>query len=221
MNLTPKQRNFFLFCGGLAVLYLVAREVDGYRRQAEYFRQQAIRAQQQRARAEAQVKAREQEAKKAAAKAAEVSAKASGPVLSAKLAGVWHGRSAMEGLGLCDLRLELALKDDAPEGVTGYSRFSCLPIPSLMARGDRAKAKPALLSRLSPDAAVLSGRVGEDGSVRFEAQKNIGADIHGCVVSSFTLTPFGAGQLAAEWKEPGCADGRMILEKTSPRGGRP
>jgi len=221
MSLTTKQRNFFLLCGGIVALYVVARQVESYQRQAEYFRQQAIRAQQQRAKAEAQAKAlREQEAKKAAAKAAEAVAPKA-PVLPAKLPGVWHGRSAMEGLGLCDLRLELALKDGAPENVTGYSRFSCLPVPSLMARGDRAKAKPALLSRLSPDAAILSGRVGEDGAVRFEAQKNIGSDIHGCAVSSFTLTPFGAGQLAAEWKEPGCADGRMILEKTSPRGGRP
>ena len=220
MNITAKQRNFFLLCGGIVALYVVARQVESYQRQAEYFRQQAIKAQQQRAKAEAQAKAREQEAKKAA-KAAEAAPKANAPVLPAKLPGVWHGRSAMEGLGLCDLRLELALKDGAPESVTGYSRFSCLPVPSLMAKGDRAKTKPALLSRLSPDAAVLSGRVGEDGAVRFESQKNIGADIHGCAVSTFTLTPFGAGEMAAEWKEPGCADGRMILEKTSPRGGRP
>ncbi len=224
MNITSKQRNFFLLCGGIAAFYLVARSVENYQRQAEYLRQQAIHLQQQRAKAEAQAKARAEEAKKAAEKAAEAaSAAKANPAtsLSTKLPGVWQGRSAMEGLGLCSLRLELARNEGEPESYTGYSKFSCLPVPSLMAPGDRAKAKPALLSRMGTDAAILTGRVGEDGVVRFTSDKNIGTDIHGCAVSTFTLTPFGAGLFAAEWTEPGCADGRMILGKLNLRGGKP
>jgi hypothetical protein len=216
MNITTKQRNFFLLCGGILALFYVAHSVESYQRQAAFFRQQAIRASQQLAREKALAKAKEEAAKKATAQAAAAASAKGAPVsASAKFPGIWRGRSAMEGLGLCDLRLELRPRDGGQDGFMGYSSFSCVPVASLMAPNDRSKIKPALLSRMSPDAAILTGKL-IDGVIRFQAEKNIGADVHGCAVDSFTLTPFGANALAAEWRQAGCPDGKMILTKVRP-----
>jgi YD repeat-containing protein len=48
---------------------------------------------------------------------------------------------------------------------------------------------------------------------RDRADKNLGADINGCTVSSFTLTPFGSNRLAAEWETGSCQGGHMVLAK--------
>lgn len=217
MNMTQKQRNFLLLCGGLIVLYYIAGQVRQYQQQAAFYRQQAIRAQQLRAKAEAEAKARSEELKKATQKAAEAAAANAPkptvpPVLTVKLPGLWRGRSAMMGLGICDLRLEL--RENAPGNYRGYSNFSCQPIPSLMPVQERFKQKPAILSRMTPDAAILAGSAAEDGSIHLRAEKTVGSDIHGCTVTTFTLTPFGSAQLAAEWEELGCGNGRMILART-------
>ena len=81
-----------------------------------------------------------------------------------------------------------------------------------MAAKNRKNQKEALLNRMDPDSAILTGTL-QDGAIHFRADKTIGTDINGCAVSSFTLTPFGANRLAAEWAAGSCQGGHMVLAK--------
>ncbi len=81
-----------------------------------------------------------------------------------------------------------------------------------MAEKNRKNQKVALLNRMDPEAAILTGTM-QDGAIHFHPDKNIGTDINGCSVSSFTLTPFGANRLATEWQAGSCQGGHMVLAK--------
>jgi hypothetical protein len=172
MNLTDKQRKMWIWIAVIVGLY-VARSLFISAMQMQYYQQQAVRAAQQRANA------------KAAAAA---------PM---KLAGIWRGRAVFDGLGQCDIRVELLEKTAGH--LTGYSTFTCTP---------RGSPRPA-----NPDSAILSGSVA-DGAVHFHIDKTIGTDTKDCAVTSFTVTPFGASQLAAEWEKGPCPGGHVILQRT-------
>jgi hypothetical protein len=122
--------------------------------------------------------------------------------------GLWHGQAALDGRGICDLKFEIR-KGSEPSVFLGFSSFSCDSSQALMGKpgGD---PRSALMNRMNPNAAILTGTV-KDGALHFKADKDIGADIHGCTVTSFTLTPFGAYQLAAEWEAGKCQGGNMLL----------
>jgi len=122
--------------------------------------------------------------------------------------GVWHGQAALDGRGICDLHFEIR-KSQAPGVFLGFSRFSCDSSQALMGKAG-ADPRSALMNRMNPNAAILTGTV-KDGALHFKADKDIGGDIHGCTVTSFTLTPFGAYQLAAEWEAGKCQGGNMLL----------
>jgi hypothetical protein len=80
---------------------------------------------------------------------------------------------------------------------------------------DRGNTAAATFDRTNPESAILSGTV-DNGSIRFTVDKTIGTSSHGCAASSFTLTPFGNSQLAAEWQEATCQGGHAILQKVRP-----
>ncbi len=65
------------------------------------------------------------------------------------------------------------------------------------------------------ETAILSGAA-DKGSFQFRVDKVIGSDRNGCAPMSFTLTPFGSDQLAAEWQGQGCRGGHVILRRTRP-----
>jgi hypothetical protein len=194
-----------------------------YSRQAAYYQQQAIRAAQQRAAA----KARQNAAPHAtAAPAVAASAIAPAPLPAsgapavavaparalappATISGIWQGRTAITGRGICTLRIEL--HENEPAHFSGFSSLACANFAPLMAKGDRNPAA-ATLNKMSPAAAVLSGAM-ENGSIRFHVDKTVSANSNGCAATSFTVTPFGSNQLAAEWQEEGCEGGHIIMQK--------
>ena len=59
-TITKQQRNFFLLCAAVAVVYYVAHTIETYALQAAYYRQQATHAAQQRDKALAQAKAQKE-----------------------------------------------------------------------------------------------------------------------------------------------------------------
>lgn len=124
------------------------------------------------------------------------------------------GRTALSGKGICDLRFELREKSDEPGHFTGDSALTCRAYAPLVSR-DRRTPAAATLNRVDPEAAILSGTV-EKGSFQFKTDKVVGTDSNGCAPTSFSLTPFGANLLAAEWQEGACAGGHMILHKARP-----
>jgi hypothetical protein len=73
----------------------------------------------------------------------------------------------------------------------------------------------AVLNRMSPATAVLSGLM-DSGSIHCHVDKTIGTNSNGCAPATFTLTPFGTNQLAAQWDEATCSGGHMILWKVRP-----
>jgi membrane protein involved in colicin uptake len=223
MDMTKKQRNFFLVCGAVLVAFYVIRSVVNFAHQQENFRQQYIRAAQQRAKAEAQAKAkaREKAEKEAAARAAKAAAlkaersakahpaapKAPKPVT---YTGVWRGRTAVEGRGLCTLRIEI--NETEPSRYQGNSRIACVSVAALRSPRERLNKAAAFMDRMNPEAAIISGAM-EKGAIALHIDKTIGADSKGCAATSFTLTPFGKNQLAAEWREDTCQGGHVILAK--------
>jgi hypothetical protein len=223
-NLTPQQRKMILICLAVVVASYVIHSAITFARQQEYMRQQFIRAQQQRAKAQAQAKAKAKEkaekdaaaraAKAAAAKAAPVGKTgqaASKPPAPSPYAGIWSGRTAIDGRGTCTLRLELTDKPGESNHFTGFSSMVCNDAGPLVGRGAMSR-KALALNRMDPEAAILSGTL-ERTSVELKTEKTVGADANGCAPVSFSLTPFGKGQLVAEFKEGTCSGGHMILRK--------
>ena len=218
MNITKQQRNFYLFCGALAVAYYIAHTIETYALQASYYRQQAIRANQQRDKAVAQAKAQAQKdaaARAAAAAKAAASGTAGGPAIVShppavvlttlsNLSGTWRGQGVLAGRGVCTLKLELR-EAQAPSTYSGYSTLSC---GNASARG---RANPA--SRMNPAASILTGTP-QSGSIRFHVDKTIGADANGCTATAFTATPFGTNQIAVQWQEGSCQGGQILLGKS-------
>lgn len=201
--------------------YFVHSMVINYER-AAYYQQQAIRAQQRKqAMAKAKAKTTPPTTKTptpSASPAAPSVARRSVPrVLPkpapvspfAKISGIWRGGAALDGRGICNLKFEL---NELAEGrFTGYSTMTCTATGPLMA-DKKINQRTSALNRMDPEAAILTGAV-EKGSIEFHVDKTVGADAQGCAPTSFSLTPFGANQLAAEWQEATCAGGHMILRK--------
>jgi len=131
-----------------------------------------------------------------------------------KLVGYWTGKSMIANRGACDIKLEVR-----PTPENQFSGFVTVGCMSFM---QPKKIAPGVLSQLgkeTPVSAVLSG--GWDataGSLKLLATKNIGFDQSGkgCAMTSLTVTPFGKGQVAAEWQDPACSGGQMILARSTP-----
>ena len=199
MNMTEGQRRFFLWCGGILAAWWVFGLVSGWIHHA------AIRQQ-----------ARHVDTSPLPMPYIPPSPAPSAPrppanlSASGDLSGVWIGKAAVEGRGICGLRLELQQKE--PDSYTGYSSFGCANAAPLMSEQNRANPKAALLNRMDPDTAILTGTM-QDGAIHFHVDKTIGTDINGCALTAFSLTPFGATQLVAEWQSGECGGGHMMLVK--------
>jgi hypothetical protein len=199
--------------------YFVHSMVINYER-AAYYQQQAIRAQQRKqAMAKAKPKTTAPAPKTPAVppaapsvarrSAPRVLPKPAPPSPFAKISGIWRGGAALDGRGICNLKFEL--NEQAEGRFTGYSTMTCTATGPLMA-DKKINQRASALNRMDPEAAILTGAV-EKGSIEFHVDKTVGADAQGCSPTSFSLTPFGANQLAAEWQEATCAGGHMILRK--------
>jgi hypothetical protein len=198
--------------------YFVRSMVINYER-AAYYQQQAIRQRQQ---AKAKPKATPPATKPAAPVASPVApggARHSAPPRAqpkpvpvspfAKISGIWRGSAALEGRGICQLKFELG--EQTETHFTGYSTMTCTATGPLMPN-KKMDLRVSALNRMDPEAAIFTGAI-EKGSIEFHVDKTVGADARGCAPTSFSLTPFGANQLAAEWREETCSGGHMILRK--------
>jgi len=220
MTLTPQQKKFFLWCGVIWVAWYVVRGVVETANRAAYLRQQAMRAQRPKPKPKPAPAPKAPAVPKASATAGparghvagHVAPKPAPPSPFAKLSGIWRGRTAIDGRGVCDLKFELRERPDEPGHFSGYSTMTCNGAGQLMPR-NRLNARTRTLNVMDPESAIFSGAI-EKGSIEFRLDKTIGTDSDGCAPTTFSLTPFGAGQLAAEWREGGsCGGGRLILRR--------
>jgi hypothetical protein len=124
-----------------------------------------------------------------------------GSLQSDNLLGIWQGVALVNGYGNCNLRLELRRALD-PAQITGFPTMVCVPIP-VITNG---------VTQFNPSAAVLTGKP-NDKSVEFNVDKVISKGAGRCSFTSFTVTPFGNDQIAAEWREDACGEGQMVLRR--------
>ena len=128
--------------------------------------------------------------------------------------GVWQGFGNVPSLGLCNLKLELRRNALEPEHVSGFPVLFC--VPAATGPGLRLGQNP-VFAQMTPASAVLSGTA-KDGAITFTVDKVIGRTIDGCAFTSFTVTPFGADQISAEWQEGDCGTGQragqILLRRT-------
>lgn len=210
--MTKQQGKALIIIGGLVVGSYVVRSLVISSMQMSYMRQQ----QAARARQQAQAKAKQKTAppkkteEKPKPKAAVPPPPKPKPPAPSPYAGVWTGRTAIDGRGICTLRLEITDKQAEPNHFTGFSSMVCNHAGPLVARGPANRKAQAL--NMDPEAAVLTGTL-EKTSVELTSEKTIGTDPEGCAPTGFSLTLFGKGQLAVEWKEATCSGGHMILRK--------
>jgi len=227
--MTAQQRKALLICLGIVVgsyiahsIIITAMQMAYYQQQAA--RQQAIRAAQQRAKAAAPHALAPQPATalpppsqatpttaSPAGRAAIPAKEVSPPSPFARFQGIWRGRAALDGRGICDLKFELREKPDEPGNFSGYSTMTCSAVGALMP-SKQVSVKEQTLNVMDPEAAIFTGKP-ENGSLQFHVDKTVGTDSNGCAPTAFTLTPFGGNQLAAEWHEATCRGGHMILVK--------
>jgi len=203
-NLTTKQRNFYIFCGVIVVLWFVVRFMNNAAQQAAYYQQQAIRAQQQRDKANAPPPAPK----------APKQGKIPAVVLTdlSNLSGTWMGQRLLNQSGMCTLRLEMRSVPQKPEDYKGYARLNCMPPAGLTSlRGGRVLPKQQR-DNLNPVAMVLTG-VPEDGALHFTLDKTVVAPNDDCETTEFNVTPFGTNQVAVEWREGKCRGTQLILNK--------
>jgi hypothetical protein len=111
---------------------------------------------------------------------------------------------------MCTLKLEIRRKPDDPTKLAGFPLLTCFPMT--MPKMNDPKGQQAIMARFTPMSAVLTGTA-EKGSVLFTVDKVIGKSAEGCAIESMTVTPFGADQVSAEWKEIVCQGGQMLLKK--------
>lgn len=219
--MTKQQQKTLLICVVIVVASYIVRSIVTGAMQMAYYQQQAARAAQQK-------KAKEKEKPKPAptakapappspnvaarGKTQPPASKKAPPSPFAKLNGVWHGRAALDGRGICNLRFELKEKQDEPGHFSGFSSMTCVAAKPLM-RQKGIDRRAFALNRMDPEGAILSGKA-ENGSIQLHTDKTVGTDSNGCAPTSFTVTPFGSNQLAAEWREgTSCSGGNMILGK--------
>lgn len=98
--------------------------------------------------------------------------------------GIWTGQTAIDGRGLCTLRLEIHQRPAAPERFSGFSQLTCNPLPSLVPTG-QANRNAGFIDSHDPESAVLEGAA-KDDAIQFTPTKIIGTDADGCAPSSLT-----------------------------------
>ena len=113
-----------------------------------------------------------------------------------KLLGIWQGTGICVPYNMCALKLELQENQQSKGQFTGYSTLACI---SLTWPKTKAIYPLSLMANAAPSAAILAG-VPYYGSLKLHADKNIGADSSGCIMTAMTVTPFGTGEIAADWQ---------------------
>lgn len=129
-----------------------------------------------------------------------------------RLLGVWAGQQGETNMELC--RLQLEIRDKGQGEVNGYVKMLCYPTAAYYQNHPKVNVQEAFVKAMTPMAAILSGSI-KDGVIAFHVDKTIGTGLDGCPLTSFTVTPFGTDEVAAEWQKTNCPGGQMTLQRSS------
>jgi len=126
------------------------------------------------------------------------------------LNGMWQGEQAQANRDLCQMNLEM--RDNGAGGLTAYPRLNCVALMPYLPGPHKLDPASAAAKSMSTVSAVLTGTI-KDGEVAFHVDKTIGATFDGCTLTSFTVTPFGKDEVAAEWQNGTCGRGQIMLRR--------
>jgi hypothetical protein len=120
------------------------------------------------------------------------------------LIGIWQGMALLPEHGNCNMKLELR---NAPEPgqIKGFPVMVCVQIPVI-------STGPKTFAQYSPASAVITGKP-TGNAVEFTVDKVVSKGEGHCAFTSFTVTPFGSDQIAAEWKQDTCPAGQILLRR--------
>jgi hypothetical protein len=120
-----------------------------------------------------------------------------------RLTGYWEGRGYL-GTRVCILKVEI--RRAPQDGFSAYTGLTCFPLGMRPSIYGNVRLNPP-----TPVSTIFSGAVA-DGALQFHADKTIAGGR--CPVTALTVTPFGAKQVAADWKD-GCRGGQMVLQRVN------
>ena len=122
---------------------------------------------------------------------------------TAQYPGKWGGRAQIAGRGMCTFSLEIKTQPNTAKPFAGYSNLLCIDM-TFPAGTKMDPAAIAILTaeKVAPSSTLLSGNV-TNGSIAYLTDKVVSRDCKKCDMESMDVTPFGSGQLAAQWKDNG------------------
>jgi hypothetical protein len=122
---------------------------------------------------------------------------------TAQYSGKWGGRAQIAGRGKCTFSLEIKTQPNTAKPFAGYSNLLCIDM-TFPAGTKMDPAAIAILTaeKVAPSSTLLSGNV-TNGSIAYLTDKVVSRDCKKCDMESMDVTPFGSGQLAAQWKDNG------------------
>lgn len=137
--------------------------------------------------------------------------------LAMELVGRFGGQQLESDLENCRVSLEVKPAVLQIGFYSAYESRSCVP-SALAYRGPltaaRAGQLPNIIEAASPVSTSMSGSI-VDGSMKFRIDQVVGATAHHCGPRSYSISPFGTGQIMAQWEEPSPCNktGHMVLVK--------
>lgn len=123
---------------------------------------------------------------------------------------MWEGQQAQPNRDLCQMNLEM--RDNGAGLLAAYPRINCVALMPYLPGPHKLDPASAAAKSMSTVSAVLTGTI-KDGELAFHVDKAIGATFDGCTLTSFTVTPFGRDEVAAEWQNGTCGRGQIMLRR--------
>ena len=135
-----------------------------------------------------------------------------------ELLGRFSGQQLQSDMETCRVSLEVKPKALETGFYSAYESRSC--VPSFLFSHGPLTAQKLLEARNAAELALpvstsMSGSM-NDGAMTFRIDQVVGATEHHCGPRTYSISPFGTGQIMAQWEEPApcnSKNGHMVLAK--------
>ncbi len=132
------------------------------------------------------------------------------PQAQAVFIGIFQATQFMPNGDRCNVRLEIRPDLIIPNKLSAYDTRTCIS-SNLMNQGTKAAgAIDEFRKDTSPVSTVMSGSLMASALV-FHVDQTIGSAPDQCPMTSYTVSQFGVGAVAAKWEEGACPSGQMVL----------
>jgi hypothetical protein len=120
---------------------------------------------------------------------------------STEFTGKWAGGALVKGRGTCKLDLEIGTQQDASKPFTAYTNMLCINmVPTAGTNIGPSTYQMLTTLRYAPESTILSGAL-SDKTIPYRTDRVVSHGQDNCSMESMDITPFGSGQVAAQWKD--------------------